>query len=542
MQTQLGDAGMPTDKTTSCECCSAKVAMKDAVHSGAPMDAKSVRVIAVNRGSDYGRFIVILGLISFLAVIANAQAPLSSAGDDDIAKLAAPYVMSGSDSPSLANLAGSATPVKSKSLVAATPPQPDTGVDWVHLMRESASFLAVEHSFRFATEDATRYWILNFSASGYADSVASLHGWGDGDPFLVNYVGHPMQGAVSSFLWQHNDRAFRTAQFGRNRQYWKARLRGMAFAYAYSVQFEIGPISEASLGNVQSRWPQFGFVDHIVTPTIGMGWAVTEDALDRMLIRRMETHVTNPWVRMFVRGGLNPARSMANAMSGNVPWHRDDRPGVFKPALDAEAVAAGWQRGYSTERVDPPRGVAPFDFSFNVTARQYLRNIDAGTCVGGGATAGFRLSREWQTMIDVGGCRLLEWQAHWSGDSLTFVSGPRWTPDISSRWKPHLEVLFGGLKVTQEYRDPVKEAEAADMPDSNEQQDIAKHNYYTTDWDRTGFAIHAGGGLNVRLTSALELRLANLEYEHNWVAPLNGIQYRNSVQFSGGLVLNMGTW
>ena len=50
------------------------------------------------------------------------------------------------------------------------------------------------------------------------------------------------------------------------------------------------------------------------------------------------------------------------------------------------------------------------------------------------------------------------------------------------------------------------------MPTNNEQQDIAKHNFYTTDWDQTGFAMHVGGGLNFRLNNALELRLANISY------------------------------
>jgi len=440
------------------------------------------------------------------------------------------------------NLTTAATPVRTNAIISASLPRQETGIDWRDVFKSSANFLTLEHTFRIASEDATRYWIGDFSASGYADSVASLHGWGDGDPFLVNYVGHPMQGAVSSFIWQQSDRVYRTAEFGRNRQYWKARLRGMAYAYVYSVQFEIGPVSEASLGNIQSRWPQFGFVDHVVTPTIGMGWAVTEDALDRKLIQRMELHVANPWIKMLVRGGLNPSRSLANVMNGKVPWHRDDRPGLFKQDPEGVAGSAYLARGMESSTVNPPVGVAPFDFSFNLIARQYLGNTDAGTCLGGGGESGFRLASDWQAMLNVGGCRLLEWRAHWSGDTLTYMAGPRWTPQAPSKWIPHLEFLAGGTKVTQEYRDPMLEAEAASMPDKNEQQDIAKHNFYTTDWDRSGFTIHVGGGLNFRLNNALELRMANVNYEHTWIGPLNGIQYRNAVQVSGGLVIRMGTW
>ena len=471
------------------------------------------------------------------ALIAHSQEFLDAWDRDDVAKLRLPEP---SESSEQSDLVRAATPVKTNAFVAASLPSAETGIDWRHLLSSSANFLAVEHTFRFATEDATRHWTMNFSGSGYANSVGSLHGWGDGDPFLVNYVGHPMQGAVSAFIWQHDDRAYRTVEFGRNRRYWKEKMRGMAYAYVYSVQFEIGPVSEASLGNIQSRWPQFGFVDHVVTPTIGTGWAIGEDAIDRVFIQRMEMHVTNPWIRMFLRGGLNPSRSFANVLSGRVPWERDDRPGVFKP--ERMIPSASFARGTQGEQADPPEGVAPFDFSFNITTRQYLGNTDAGTCNGGGGTAGFRLSPEWQAILDVGGCRLLEWRAHWSGDVLTYVAGPRWTPQGAKRWIPHLELLVGGTKVTQEYRDPALEAEAASMPDKNEQEDIAKHNFYTTDWDQAGFAMHFGGGLNFRLNNALELRLASLDYEHSWINPMHEIKYRNALEFSGGLVIRMGTW
>ena len=54
--------------------------------------------------------------------------------------------------------------------------------------------------------------------------------------------------------------------------------------------------------------------------------------------------------------------------------------------------------------------------------------------------------------------------------------------------------------------------------------------------------MHFGGGVNLRLNDALELRLASINYEHSWLGPMNGIQYRKAVQFGGGLVIRMGTW
>ena len=371
-------------------------------------------------------------------------------------------------------------PIKSTStLLAASTSKPETGVDWSHLIGSSLAFLAVSHSYRYATESTTRRSIHQSFFPYYGNSVANLHGWDDGDPFLVNYVGHPMEGAVAGFIWEHNDRAYRTIEFGRNRRYWKGRLRGMAFAYVYSVQFEIGPLSEASIGHVQGMYPQVGFVDHVITPIVGTGWAIAEDSLDRMVVQRFEEHVANPYLRVAVRGILNPARSFANVMEFQVPWHRDDRPGVFKPFPESALWVAENKRRVESRPVDPPPGVAPFDFSFHATYSNYLGNSGAGSCMGGGGTAGFRVADDWQIILDVGGCKMLDFGKDWSGDTLTYMVGPRWTPHNSSRWTPHLQALVGGTKITQEYQNPTLKAEVADWHPVNDEGRTAKHEYYS---------------------------------------------------------------
>jgi hypothetical protein len=406
----------------------------------------------------------------------------------------------------------------------------------------SAFFLAVSHSYRYANESTTERAFHKPILPDYAKSVANLHGWADGDPFMVNYVGHPMQGAVSNFIWQHNDRAYRTAEFGRNRRYWKARLRGMAFAWAYSEQFEIGVISEASIGNTQSFYPQVGFVDHVVTPTIGMGWAIAEDAIDRMVIQPIERRVSNPWVRMAVRAGMNPARSWANVMGGNVGWHRDDRPSVFKPFPEESLWEAETRRRMESAPVNPPPGVPPFEFSFHSTFRDYLGNGNAGACLGGGGTGAFRIGEEWQWVVDVGGCKMLGFGPNWSGDTLTYMTGPRYTPHTSGRWTPHAEFLIGGTKVTQSYENPYLRAQVADWKPTDDEERTAKHQYYTTEWDNAAFALRTGVGMQFKLNNALALQVADVSYQHAWTREINGFEYRNALAVSGGLVLRMGTW
>jgi len=105
-----------------------------------------------------------------------------------------------------------------------------------------------------------------------------------------------------------------------------------------------------------------------------------------------------------------------------------------------------------------------------------------------------------------------------------------------------VQALVGGTKLTQEYNNPVLQAQVADWHTVDDEGRAAKHNYYNTDWETAGFRVAAGAGVDYRFNNALALRLANLEYAHSWTNDLNGFNYRNAVQFSGGLVLRMGTW
>jgi len=400
--------------------------------------------------------------------------------------------------------------------------QEQEGVQWKSLFTQSLGLLLIEHGYRYATEPATRDPHRPFFR-GYLDSVGALHGWADGDPFYVNYVGHPMQGAVSGFLWIQNDRRYSGAEFGRNSEYWKSRLRAGAFAWAYSEQIEIGPLSEASLGNIQAMFPQQGFVDHVVTPAIGLGWLLAEDAMDRYVIRFMEARTRNRYLQALARGGLNPSRSLANVLGGQWPWARTRGLGI-------EPVAA--ISGRTTSEVEARPGVAPFEFAPNV----YVLAASRGPCVGGGATAAFRLTSEWQMVLDVNGCKMGGLQKNLSGDSLTYMTGVRWTPQVRGRWIPYAQVLVGGNKLTQELFLPDK---LAALPRSSTPPD---HDMYTRQFDTDGFAFAAGTGIDVHLNRALSVRLMNLEYARSWVRELNGFRAPNGLQMKLGIVLHMGTW
>jgi hypothetical protein len=204
--------------------------------------------------------------------------------------------------------------------------------DWNNAIAQSTLFLAICHGFRFATEAGTRSELRGPFFKDYWASLRSLRGWGDGDEFLVNYIGHPMGGSVAGYIQIQNDPKGIKQEVGlNNKKYWKSRMRAMAWAAAYSTQFELGPISEASLGNVgqkptdKSRHPM-GWVDLIITPTMGTAWLVGEDLLDRYLIRWLESKIKNRTLIIAARTFLNPTRSFANMHRGDLFWKRENRP------------------------------------------------------------------------------------------------------------------------------------------------------------------------------------------------------------------------
>lgn len=205
------------------------------------------------------------------------------------------------------------------------------GFQWNAALVQSTTFLGIQHAFRFATEPGTRTGIKGPFLRDWGRAVRGLKGWGDGDPFLVNYVGHPFAGAVAGFIQVQNDPRHRRVEFGKPAIYWRSRMRALGWAALYSTQFEIGPLSEASLGNVGLEPGTSGFCDLVTTPVAGVGVMVAEDALDHYVVKPLERRTGSPVLRLVLRGALNPNRSFANLIRWKVPWHRDSRGGVFEP-------------------------------------------------------------------------------------------------------------------------------------------------------------------------------------------------------------------
>ena len=187
----------------------------------------------------------------------------------------------------------------------------------------------------------------------------------------------------------------------------------------------------------------------MVTPSIGLGWEIAEASIDKYVIRAIEADTGNTYARVLVRG-LNPARSFANLFEGRLPWDRDDRPSPFRASYDRQAWAEMATASRKIE-VHPPPGVAPFEFTISPNFRQYIGSGSQGACAGGGVAVALRMASDWQMVVDVNGCKLLELRTDLSGDSLSYMVGPRWTPRMSSRWTPRAKLLVGGQAYPREY-------------------------------------------------------------------------------------------
>lgn len=202
-------------------------------------------------------------------------------------------------------------------------PAPST---WKGAITDSLRLLLIEHTFRVVLEDKTRRELDGPFLGDYVRSLRVPDTWGDGDPWGINYVGHPIHGAAAGFIWLDHEDGAHDPKLGFSKEYWASRGRATAWAAAYSIQFELGLVSEASIGNVGLNANTTGWVDHVVTPAGALAFMVVEDAVDRYLIVKIESMTRNRFLRALARTALNPSRTMSNTAQGRIPWARAGRP------------------------------------------------------------------------------------------------------------------------------------------------------------------------------------------------------------------------
>jgi hypothetical protein len=407
------------------------------------------------------------------------------------------------------------------------------------------------HAFRIATEPGTRDALGGPWFKDWMASVSELRGWDDHDPFVTNYVAHSMEGSIFGFIQQNNDPRYRDVMWGSGRDYWISRLRALSFSAVMSTQWKLGPASEASLGNVQLHEGP-GFADFANTPTIGICEMMGEDIADRYVITALENRTSNRMVLMFARSFLNPSRTFANMMEFKVPWDRRTRFGLFGENYALrQQLLEDYRNGGSKpfEFVKNPSREVERQFPLEapielMVSTQYESFLGGGSCIGGGGTGAFRINPSWQIVGEFTGCLVINMSKNESGDSEMYSVGSRWTPRASKRVSPYAQMLIGGRRITHEIDDPQKKKELIDA--WNDGSGKLPHYPMRSDWSvehqENGFALAMGMGVDLVVNRALAWRIGNIEYVHTWLPNVDQIRASESVRFTSGLTLRIGTW
>jgi len=432
----------------------------------------------------------------------------------------------------------------------------DSKVRWQFATRESLLFTGIMHAYNLGTEAGTRDTLNGHWLHQYLQSVGGLRGWSDSDTFMSPYVGHTIEGSVFGYIERQNDPKYRNVQWGDGRDYFISLLRSMAFSAVWHTQWKIGPISEASLGNVMLHASP-GFITLADTPTLGTVAMIAEDAADRYLLIGVENRTANRLVIILARSFLNPGRAFANVMAFKVPWHRETRIGVwgknFKLRQDllADYKRTGEKpfefvsrRSLPTSPESPSR--YPLEAPIELTAFPYYETfLGGGSCIGGGGSGAARVNSSWQVLAELNGCLIMHMpNGNQSGDSLFYGGGARWTPHAAHRISPYAEFLFGGRKVTHEIDDISLRKQL--MKAWNDGKGPLKHYPKRSDWSaevsKNGTSIVAGGGVDVVITRPFAWRIISLDYSHTWMPDVGMIHPQNGLRISTSAVLRIGTW
>ena len=218
------------------------------------------------------------------------------------------------------------------------------GIHWGSLLREWWLNLAMEQTERIIKESKTRDRLSGPFFQDWFSTVAGYHfnRWDDGDKFITSDLGHPAQGAiVEAIFWQNDDRVRFSDQDFHSATYRHALLQAFAFATFDAVQWKLGPLSEASIGNVglQVNWwdrecrqlktrcdPRTGMNDLVLNEVGGTAMTIGFQWLDKHVQKRLETRVQSRAVIDTTRLLTNPPQAVANILRFRRPWLRDNRP------------------------------------------------------------------------------------------------------------------------------------------------------------------------------------------------------------------------
>jgi hypothetical protein len=202
---------------------------------------------------------------------------------------------------------------------------------WKPALIQSGVFLGIQHGSRLFQPKTTREFGGPFFRD-WGNSIKNLRGWNDGDSPFTNNFAHPLQGGVTGRIFVNNSDRAKKLEFGESKEYWKSRLGAFAWSAAWSTQFEFGPVSEATIGNVGLRQKNghstMAWTDLVMTPVVGTAVLVEEDMIDKYVLKnwleRKNSYRVTTKIKI-LRSVLTPTTSFSNLLRGKVPWKRDAR-------------------------------------------------------------------------------------------------------------------------------------------------------------------------------------------------------------------------
>lgn len=355
--------------------------------------------------------------------------------------------------------------------VAVAPETQKQGFHWRRALTESFTFLVIEQAYVVHTDFS---WVVvengipfNHYWRDYMQSLSSWWhaGWSAGEDPLYNYVGHPIQGALTSYIEIQNDPKSEKLEFANTKVYWLSRLKATLWNTVYSTQWSMGPLSEMTVEkygtkarppwnangsfpcNTNTCYSGVGKVNLVMTPVGGFGWVLAEDILDKKIAEELvEKHTNNRFLIDTVRCALNPIRGGANILHGEHPWYRASRDArEMSPFSDRKTALS---TGEIPKTQAPDHGDVFFGYSHTGAAHCERPII-------GGATACDPLSAHisslsgWDVAVEKKYLRYFGAVADFSGQygavSLNnFLFGVRGGTSI---WKvrPFAQVLFGAV-------------------------------------------------------------------------------------------------
>jgi hypothetical protein len=334
-------------------------------------------------------------------------------------------------------------------------------------------------------------------------------------------------------------------------------LRSMAYSAVWHTQWKIGPVSEASIGNVMLHASP-GFITLVDTPTLGFVTMLAEDVADRYLIMGLENRTLNRPIIILARSFLNPGRTFANMMAFRPPWVRETRLNLFGANYELRKELMEEYRNGSGEK--------PFEFVKNawmtpgvefvnkhpkeadieLTAFPYYETfLGGGSCIGGGGSGAARVNPTWQVITEVSGCLIMNMPAkNISADSLFYGGGFRWTPLAAHRVSPFAQFMFGGRKVTMEVDDAALRAQLLkEWNDGNGTLGhYPKRSDYETENAQNGPSIAVGGGVDWVVTRPFAWRVLTVEYTRSWMDDVAQVRPQQGLKISTQAVVRIGTW